>query len=497
MSTRTSPHVTRRGPRVLWVLRVLRALAAIGTVLMVVEVTVASSISGERVTSEIWPEPWNWSLLWVFPWALPALIGLTALARASFDRTGEVSWRSAFLPALAVPVLVMFAATAAFWLGLLTGAALPAWVAPVWIVTAAVLLRLDAGVKGPDRGWLLPTVCVADLVVVSVALGVSRHETVGVAAVVTGALGLAALARSRRTRSKLRVPPPAAGLIAAGVMASGGWLVLDDWALSHPVEVLRESPYELEAIAVSADGRYLASVTTLGYVRIADLSTGRDQGRELDPGTASVRFSADSRRLHAATYHGNAFTLDLRTGRWSDASGIGAGDGLPAQAADGTFAFKPIGLPVTIHPPGPSSPARPQSYPTLGEHVRSLAISADAGVLAIGYEDGDVKVTDTVRDVVLLDLPSPVRAPTNSYSSDVAPRALALSDGRGLLAIGTADGRVRVIDVTSGQSVTTLRQSPVTGSATPIEALAFTRDEGHLLVADDGGRISRWVVPSS
>lgn len=124
--------------------------------------------------------------------------------------------------------------------------------------------------------------------------------------------------------------------------------------------------------------------------------------------------------------------------------------------------------------------------------VLSTSIIVPPGIrdtLDLRYVSADVD--DTVRVWA-----EPGRLAGRGYAIGVPGRlsaALAMSNDRALLAVGTVEGEVRVYDVRTPPNTPLLR---LTGHVAPIADLSFARDISKLGSADAAGQVRGWRMPS-
>jgi WD40 repeat protein len=122
------------------------------------------------------------------------------------------------------------------------------------------------------------------------------------------------------------------------------------------------------------------------------------------------------------------------------------------------------------------------SHPSSGQPVQPLrvAFAPDGAELAVGYADGGVRL---------------VRAATGDVSRrldhESTPGGLAFSSSGRVLAVGMTNGRVQLWDRESGRPTRTLL-----GHLSPVRSVVFSPDGGAIATADGEGTIKLWDIAS-
>lgn len=111
------------------------------------------------------------------------------------------------------------------------------------------------------------------------------------------------------------------------------------------------------------------------------------------------------------------------------------------------------------------------------EPVSAVAFSHDGKELGVGMQNGSVVIWNFASRAT----PIPI---TVSNGEKRAISSLAFSPGDRLLAYGRPDGRVVIIDRTSGQVVSDIRR------ASAVTALAFSPDGRYLALGQDNGKVA-------
>ena len=188
-------------------------------------------------------------------------------------------------------------------------------------------------------------------------------------------------------------------------------------------------------LAISSDGKFLASGAFNKTVRLWDLSKHEERDHQCDSEVWSVSFSSDGRILSATSNSGLKF--------WSVAS------------------EREIEL------------IRGDTH-----SIRHAVFCPRGGLLAAHYQDGKVSVWDTndAREVT---------------SFDPVPGINCLSfsgDGR-IIAAGNDDSSTTLFDVKRGKPIGRLQ-----GHASAVKAVAFTPDSKTLATASDDSTVKLWNV---
>jgi WD40 repeat protein len=218
-------------------------------------------------------------------------------------------------------------------------------------------------------------------------------------------------------------------------------------------------------VAVSPDGRLLASTDAEGRVRLIDTET-LSEVRRLDavPGgqALAVAFSSDGRTLAVA---GQGVAI---ASRWDVATGAAIGAPLP-------------GPPATL-PRDPEDPNAPAT--SVEDASRSIAFSPDGRWIAAGVEDGRIYVWDTATGATA-GVPIRVGGPVFSVvfapdSGSIAASFVLVEDGIGKTGVWAVGDRTLRYVVALEDDI-----------ARPY-ASAFSPDGALLVTAGGGGVVRFW-----
>jgi serine/threonine protein kinase/WD40 repeat protein len=225
----------------------------------------------------------------------------------------------------------------------------------------------------------------------------------------------------------------------------------------------------------SPDGRRLAT-TRWGDVIVFDVEEGREAWtRWLTHATLGPMAFGIAGELAAAAADKRLHVLDaatgtvVRTGRHSGAEQlVWAGSRLVSGQRDGVHLIDAASL-------------EENGFVACSSRVTALAASRDGSTIAIGLEDGRIRIqgisgTPAPREVA----PSPSPCSALAFSAD----------GR-LLASGAANGAAAIWDVARGTKVSTLP-----GAAAAIRTLAFHPAGKAAAAGDEAGYVRIWEVAS-
>ncbi len=267
------------------------------------------------------------------------------------------------------------------------------------------------------------------------------------------------------------------------VLASGGYRDIKLWRRPQDVRLATlqgASGETAAALAVSPDGKWLATASPENAIKLWDLSNG--QVNKTLAGHAapltSFRFSPDGSRLFSASQD-----KTVRAWQVSDGSLIGRID-TPAPVAaltligDGSKLATGGGDNMIRVWQTPAAPARALSGLPAG--ATSLAMSPDKKLLAIAGADGAIRV---------MDLASGQIAKTLSGHSGVVNDIAFQANGARLASAG-ADKTLRVWDMASGQQVISLES----GAAAAAEAAALHPSGNQAVAGYADGSIALWKL---
>ena len=337
----------------------------------------------------------------------------------------------------------------------------------------------------PSAALVIAIVSLVAAVVVSVnALGAAKRRTAAAELVI--AMTAASEGNAREALSALeRIETPPNPII-------GGMIerMLDD-SIITPVA---PSVGHLVGGAISSDGSRWIAGGDGGAVVVVDAG-GHELGRANlgDTSVWATAFSRDGMLAYAGDWSGAVFEIDLApiargsTGkperlasrRIAGVPGLVRGlllsrDGKRLVALSSPLVVSDIDLATGAV--RSSASAVPQGM------ARSLAWSGEGRAFAVGGSS-DIAAFDLTSDAgpVPIDLP---------WLSEIVarPSAVALSPNGSLLAVGSAVGHVRVVDVRTGERRLAVQSSH------DVWSIDFSRDSSRIAVAERSGRVHEFAV---
>jgi WD40 repeat protein/tRNA A-37 threonylcarbamoyl transferase component Bud32 len=258
----------------------------------------------------------------------------------------------------------------------------------------------------------------------------------------------------------------------------GGEAVVWDADRGKLLQVLPHHRYQVNAVAVSPDGRLVASVSMDGLLRLSDRASGTAL-RTLPGGQSPIRsaaFSPDGQSLATAREDGSVQV-------WA----VSAGPPLHTIPGHGK---PPCGL--AYSPDGRLTVAEPSGRITVwdaptGQHVSEVSVqpvplgrvtfSADGGRLASNGADGVLRVWEAADGRLVRSL----------FGNTSPVNDVALSPDGHQLATACADNTVRVWDVDGGRERLTLR-----GHELPVRSVCFHPNGRRLASAGNDGLVKVW-----
>ncbi len=256
-------------------------------------------------------------------------------------------------------------------------------------------------------------------------------------------------------------------------------IILWDVAGGKPLHTLPGFPSWVDAVAISADGRRLASVS-LHEVSVWDLADGRKLRTSTWPsaGLGSVAFSPDGRTLATGISDGTVKLWNVKDGK-----GLRTLSG-DADGEVSSVAFSPDGRTLVasrwnaiVELWDVSGDKKPRTLGGQTDAVESVAYSPDGTTLASGGEGGAVRIWDLTGGSKPLTL---------TGHSATANSVVFSPDGR-TLASGSSDHTVRLWDVTGGRSRTLADQD------VDVRSVSFSPD-GQTLASGYAAGIRLWSV---
>jgi WD40 repeat protein/serine/threonine protein kinase len=285
---------------------------------------------------------------------------------------------------------------------------------------------------------------------------------------------------------------------------------------------LREGDAPVNAVAFSADGKYLASVGG-GVVRVHDTADGHEVFRRV--GQNSVAFSPAGPHLASAAgtavhvvqvpsgrevsrleepvgdVYAVAYSPDGRRLAWGGKDGAVVRD-----AAGGGRALQLVGhaggvVGVAFSPAGDrlATAGRDRAVKVwdaegkerrtlrgLEGDIDSVAFSPDGARLAAAGQGRTVKVWDVRSGALLLTIPG---RPWNIFHLPVGIRSVVFSPDGQSLAVAGGDRIVHVFDAATGQETLALR-----GHTRPVRSVAFSPDGKRLASAGEDHAVKVWDV---
>jgi WD40 repeat protein len=261
-----------------------------------------------------------------------------------------------------------------------------------------------------------------------------------------------------------------------------------DAATGEELRVLRGHNHAVNSVVYSPDGRHVASGSLLGEVKIWDADTGNEV-YTLHGHTATIvgmAYSPDGERLASASFDvtkvgkGEVKIWDPRSGKEVlTLPGVLAVAFSPDGHRLASAAWDAFGAAAEVKI-WDATP-RPEVF-TLRGHVgpvRGLATSADGRVLASAGDDGTVRLWDAVTGEAKLVLRG---------HTDMVWGVALNADGR-LAASAGKDRTVRLWDAVAGRPLSTLP-----GHESAVRGVAFSPDGQRLASSDEAGMVKLWDV---
>jgi hypothetical protein len=257
--------------------------------------------------------------------------------------------------------------------------------------------------------------------------------------------------------------------------------------VTEPARVLRQETFQIPLSAVFASGgKTLISGDDAGVLRFWDLATGKVR-RSVQAGDKSgmknLALSPDGRLLATIDSSGRARFYKAETGeaaggpaqRFGHGFGLVFCDGGALVAAEGNVA----GPRAAIRLWKAGTAERAEDLLMDADHIRCLATAGEGRILACGDNRGDVTLWGVQA-----------RRPLRQWRAHERPvTAIDMSPDEMWLATGSADAAVKLWDAASGQLRATLK-----AHTDDVVALAFSPDRMLLASGDRRGTTRLWDV---
>jgi actin-like ATPase involved in cell morphogenesis len=278
---------------------------------------------------------------------------------------------------------------------------------------------------------------------------------------------------------------PAAGVFApnGGALVTGLWgrkITLNGYPEGDVIRSIDVGELWLSAIALTADGRLMATAGAGRHISIWNLADGalrvRLHGHK--DRVCALAFVGDPATLVSASDDGTVQTWDLDAGRATRAFDAGGQPRGCAVGAHGQWVATATGSKIT----GWTLSSGGQSFAVGTPHdggVSDLAVNAAGTVIAAAGMDGNVSLWDSRSD-----------SPLQVIEAHKGP-VRCVEFGDGLLATGGADAAIRVWDARTGELLNTLSEH-----TSAVRFLCFDSTGLRLASGSVDGTVQLWRIVS-